>query len=283
MSFIWWARQVSPDAVAGSEQYQPMIAVNNDGTVGIAWFDTREATDRDSYHLYFTASADGGNTFLPLRKVSSQPSLPISPINLTPFQGFSRTTEGNIKQRFRSAFGRWANGGDYMGFSADADGAFHPFWIDSRSGVFQLWTSRIVVEKRSGKTTPGNTIPKNLQRVSVGSKVAPVTDQFWYDKEKQETVIPIRLKNISTETLYLPISVEVKKLDQWTILNARNGKNGAGAVFDYSSALGDFSTLKPGEMTEAIEWRFKYSGLSSNLSIEVDVTGSMSGTLLPAR
>ncbi len=33
-----------------------------------------------------------------------------------------------------------------MGLTADATGAFHPFWADSRSGTFQIYTAVVKVE-----------------------------------------------------------------------------------------------------------------------------------------
>ena len=40
------------------------------------------------------------------------------------------------------------------------------------------------------------------------------------------------------------------------ILNATNGLKGAGAVFDYSDALGDFDTLHPARDTY-LTWRLR--------------------------
>lgn len=109
----------------------------------------------------------------------------------------------------------------------------------------------------------------------MNGRLVLVTDPPKYDAEKQEAVIPMRLKNISAETVYGPITVEVKKLAEWTILNAKNGQGGVGAVFDYSSALGDWQVLKPGALTEAVIWKFKYSGLGSTPSIGIEIRGSL--------
>ncbi|MEP7348099.1 MAG: hypothetical protein ABI877_22710, partial [Gemmatimonadaceae bacterium] len=46
-----------------------------------------------------------------------------------------------------TAAGRWGSGGDYMGLTAAADGGFHAFWADSRTGTFQAWTTRIRVDR----------------------------------------------------------------------------------------------------------------------------------------
>ena len=38
------------------------------------------------------------------------------------------------------------NGGDTASMVADADGLFHAFWTDNRTGTVQLWTGSIKVE-----------------------------------------------------------------------------------------------------------------------------------------
>ena len=50
-------------------------------------------------------------------------------------RGHRRNVEGST--RF--------NGGDTAGLAADADGVFHALWIDSRTGVHQMWTATIAV------------------------------------------------------------------------------------------------------------------------------------------
>jgi BNR repeat-like domain len=123
-----WSAQRMIDSSAAREawQYQPVVAVNRDGVVGVAWFDTRVAGDSTRYDEFFAASSDGGVTFSPATRVSSESSAP-------------RTT-GN-----RAVVDRWLQGGDYAGLVADAGGDFHALWPDSRSGTFQVYTARVTV------------------------------------------------------------------------------------------------------------------------------------------
>jgi hypothetical protein len=37
---------------------------------------------------------------------------------------------------------------DTMGLAADAAGAFHPVWIDDRTGTLQVWTATVRVQNR---------------------------------------------------------------------------------------------------------------------------------------
>ena len=106
----------------------PVIAVNKDGAVAIAWQDGRNGPRPTCREVYFTASLDGGRRFLPEQKVSSLASCPDS------------TTDG-------AAFKRWPTGGDYYGLAATSDGLFHVLWSDSRTGGFQLWTATVEVRK----------------------------------------------------------------------------------------------------------------------------------------
>jgi hypothetical protein len=109
----------------------PSLAVNRDGVVGVAWYDGRNAGQRYKrefvcQEIYFTASLDGGNTFLPEMKVSSEKSCPMSREN-------------------GEAGWRWPAGGDYMGLAAGADGDFVLVWADSRREMYQLHTATLKV------------------------------------------------------------------------------------------------------------------------------------------
>ena len=136
---------------------------------------------------------------------------------------------------FVSGMSRWPNGGDYIGMTADADGVFHPFWTDGRSGTYQLYTAPIRVLAGGQPATPA---PEKTA-ASLSDKVTLVFDPIQYDRQTQEVLLPVRLKNVSKETLYPPFKVEIKELahpysvkareevDIPTILNASNGKTGS--------------------------------------------------------
>ncbi len=107
------------------------IAVNKQGVVGVAWYDRRNDPENQCQDIYFTASLDGGNSFLEPRRVSTEVSCPASPDN-------------------GDAAGRWPMGGEYSGLAAAADGRFHVVWSDARSGVYQLFTAAVTVEGNVG-------------------------------------------------------------------------------------------------------------------------------------
>ena len=110
---------------------QMTAAVNADGVVAVAW---NQPSDDDETCLepWFSASLDGGETFLEPKKSPSTPSCPRVDVPGNIHKGF------NVGERFPS-------GGDYMGLAAGHDGVFHLVWADSRNGLLQLWTAPIRV------------------------------------------------------------------------------------------------------------------------------------------
>ncbi|PYQ64967.1 MAG: hypothetical protein DMF53_06405 [Acidobacteria bacterium] len=123
----WRTAGTVTDAPAGANAETPAIAVNREGVVGVAWYDTRRDPTESCYDLYFSASLDGGATFLPNERVTPVSSCP----QTSPQQ--------------QGVASRWSFGGDYSGLAADADGKFHILWADSRSGIYRLWTADVRV------------------------------------------------------------------------------------------------------------------------------------------
>jgi hypothetical protein len=129
-----WSRPIRVNKGSGTRPYvrTPAIAINRDGVVGIAWYDARNERMKmkqifQCLDLYFTASLDGGDTFLPDAKVTSQIGCADSP--------------GNGDARYR-----WPAGGDYLGLAARPDGDFALVWADSRDGMYRLRTTTVHVE-----------------------------------------------------------------------------------------------------------------------------------------
>lgn len=274
-------RPLDPGAPAYASQFQPMIAVNPDGVLGVYWYDTEGFPSRDRFDISFTASVDGGETFLPKARVSSATSNPFGSGNLRPGP-FVSQDRGLVTASFVSGMSRWPNGGDYIGMTAGADGTFHPFWTDARSGTYQLYTAAI----RLPTSVPTSTPAPEKVAASLTDKVTLVFDPIQYDRQTQEVLLPVRLKNVSKEALYPPFKVEIKELadpysikaheevDVPTILNATNGKTGVGATFDYSKALHDLESLEPEAVTDAILWRFKAaSPVKTSFYLGADITG----------
>lgn len=129
----------------GIDNATPAIAVNKSGVVGVAWYDRRNDASNKCFEIFFTASLDGGLSFLPNARVSTVNSCPDAPGNVVRPEGGG---EG---------FGvaaRWPAGGDYSGLAASSDDLFHVLWSDSRTGVYQNWTSTVrVIGGRTAQST----------------------------------------------------------------------------------------------------------------------------------
>jgi len=55
------------------DQFHPSIAVNEDGILGVSWYDRREDPTNISGRYYFAVSTDGGETFFPNRPAAGMP------------------------------------------------------------------------------------------------------------------------------------------------------------------------------------------------------------------
>jgi len=283
-------RQIDPAVPQYASQYQSMVTVNKEGVVGVTWFDTRNAPNHDNQHYdeYFAASLDGGETFSQPVRVSAVTSSPFGKGNVRMQASYWKTGithEDDARLSFLSAAARWPAGGDYLGLTADRDGIFHPFWADARTGTFQLQTAAITVVKPAAAPKPGAAAagsdktgeqgaqakkPEPAQsrvNVSVLGKVEMVFDPTSFDASTGILEVPIRIRNVSNATIYAPITVEVTKFGSGMgdelkdfapkILNSTNGKDGSGAKFDYSSALGTSQALAPGGLSGEVVWRIK--------------------------
>jgi len=128
-----WSDPVRVDRPGNVTPYArtPVISVNGQGVVGVAWYDGRNDPNTVKgnfrcHEIYFAASLDGGKTFLPEVKISAQKSCPAEPANL-------------------AAALRFPAGGEYMGLDAAPDGTFQLLWADARSGVYQLRAAAVRV------------------------------------------------------------------------------------------------------------------------------------------
>jgi hypothetical protein len=282
-------RPVDASLPAGASEFQQMIAVNPDGVLGVFYYSTQGQPDRQHFDTYFTASLDGGDTFLPKARVSSATSHPFGSGNLRPGP-FGSKDRGMTVVYTTSGLSRWPDGGDYIGMTAAADGAFHPFWADGRSGTYQLYSATI----RVGGEPPKR--PDGLEKQPLTDRVALVFDPVQYDSASREVRLPARLKNVSKETLYPPFQVEVKELvhpyqvksgepgNPPKIVNASNGKTGVGAVFDYSKALGDLGALAPDAVSDAVVWRLEApSQVKTDFYVASEITGYVAGSKPPAK
>jgi BNR/Asp-box repeat len=106
----------------GANHAQPALAVAPDGVVSVTFFDTRNDPAHRLLDVYLAQSVDGGATFLPNVRVTSQS---IDPSLHTPLDGSGTPFFG-----------------DYQGLTAD-NLFVHPLWNDTRTGIQQLETAAL--------------------------------------------------------------------------------------------------------------------------------------------
>lgn len=101
--------------------FLPSVAVNRAGAVAVSWYDATLRGGTLSSNVRLRASLDGGSTWLPS-------------VRVTEF----------VSRSDPEADESWV--GHTAGLAADASGAFHPLWIDNRTGVRQVFTAAVVVK-----------------------------------------------------------------------------------------------------------------------------------------
>jgi BNR repeat protein len=258
-------RAIGAATPSAAWQYQPAIAVSASGVVGVTWFDTRAAHDTSRYDQYFTASTDGGKTFLPAVRVSSETSIPASPGNRI-LRPYAFSVDDSLWVRFIAVAGRWLQGGDYMGLTADASGIFHPFWADSRTGTFHIYTASVRVENEPAIS--GSSQPTAMRELSAKEFTA-VFNVTRYDPGTRELSVPVQVRNRAAFALGGPMSLRVllarshgetpRPEDTPIFLNSTNGVTGEGAVYDFTSAIGGTGLLAAGSLTSPVLIRMRVS------------------------
>ncbi len=241
-----------------SERLMPSIAVNKNGILGLAWYDLEEKATAPRYRLRFSASLDGGETWLRSVAVSTHAFI----IKYPPeFSAQAIVTGGGRRrQKERSdevdlwvwpsarnayAWNTWP--GDYaVSISAAADGKFQAFWIDNRTRTGELHTARVTVN---------GVIPRlcgqelNARENITSALEVQYTSSVWNPRTKTVS-LQYQLLNTSRDTIDGPLKMRIVQLESdlgvptVVFANGRNG--GAGTVLDLLRAIPP-SGLGPGQ------------------------------------
>ena len=241
------SRAFDVDAPAkGPSAFSPVVAVNNQGVVGVMWYDRRDNPDNLGYFVRFTASLDGGDTFLPSVRVSASPHARQPRDQWALIEGLSSGTRQSILgfNLMLSMF--YINGGHTAGMAADAAAVFHPFWVDNRTGVAQVWTAPV--------TVTGAALPHGSAELAaldeIAENVVLELRNIAYDRATNTASLDARLKNISKDPIGGPIKVRIVELRSdigiAKVIGADNGEDGVGAVLDFTPVLHG-GQLGPGE------------------------------------
>jgi len=237
----WSAPRIVDDLPPGlthpADSFMPTLAVNKDGVVGLTWYDRRDHPDNIGYTTRFTASFDGGDTWLPSVRVADQPAKFQNAGNGNEISGYS---SGTALHLYRVG---GPGAGDTAGLRADANGVFHALWIDNRTGTEQVYTAPIRVSgavARYGGAGTGLT--------DVSEAVAVDLSDVAIDPKSQVITLELRLRNKAKQPVKGRVMVRVlsaqSEIGTAEFLNADNGEPGAGALFDFTPQL-QGAELKP--------------------------------------
>jgi hypothetical protein len=220
----------------GPDNINPTLAVNPEGVVGLLWYDRRDSPDF-GYWPRFAASLDGGETWSASIRVSTHPQ--VARLDGVNAHAWPRQARANTEHEFVfEVHGGWNfRGGDTAGLVADANGQFHAFWIDNRTGQSQIWSAAIRVDG----------LVKRMRDVSSAMSFRLTNVQF--DTATRVLSADVTLQNTSDAPVVLPLSVHVLTVRSGisasvAVLDATNGIPRPGAVWSFGSNSQD--VLRPG-------------------------------------
>ncbi len=231
-----WSSPVTVNDNSGRvNDANPTIAVNDKGVVGVTWNDRRNHKDA-CYDLDFSASLDGGETFLPNVTTGQMPTCALAPGNWKPsvmVAAYPKTEKGAsvVGQGLNVLMisTRFPGGGDTQGLGADSNGVFHAAWIDGASGVMQLATTSFSV--------PGEVHPAVPPGRDVSTQVKLVAKNCGFDWKANTFSCQMRLENTSPLPVKGPFAVELENvrvnLKDFQAGNADNHAKAEGARWEF--------------------------------------------------
>jgi hypothetical protein len=239
-----WSRPVtvnddrSPEKGAkGPDHLLPSVGVNKDGVVLVTWYDRREAKDNLGWRMRAAASLDGGETFSASVPITDFANAYTATTRWHVSVGANSDDKTSLVSVFAGLDPFFVSGGHTTGLAVDADGTFHPTWIDNHTGVAQLWSVSLKVDGTVVKH--GAVDLADLKDISKSVTLELSKPDF--DRVKGTLSVSARLKNISKDTVEEPVKVRVLTLESDLgvpeITNADNGQDGTGGVWDFTPQL----------------------------------------------
>jgi hypothetical protein len=242
-------RGETPDA------FLPALAVNRKGVLGVMWYDRRDHPDNLGYDIRFSASLDGGESFLPSVLVSTGGGSALQmreALMRGPLFAFAKAG-GRAHAGF--TWSVWDYGSDTVGMACDLDGTFHPLWSDRRSGIQQLSTTRVTVDGTAMLNGGGGL--ETLQDLSAKTQVRYSVAHL--NLGANEITIGATITNISDVPISGPFILRLLGLSSSSGLieaqNADNGMTTGGAVWEFHTVSSE--ALQPGASTVPRQLRFK--------------------------
>lgn len=188
----------------------PVVAVNRAGVVAVAWADRRDHPDGLGWYYRIRASLDGGDAWSPSVRLSKA-AASFGGKEEWPLDSFSsampRAGKGQgSKIQTTIASGRFFVGlGDTGGMTADANGVFHPVWVDNRTGVAQIWTAPVTVSG-AGLRNGSHDLEGMLD---VSDKVELEVGRRRFDRASGALLIDVRVTNRGSDALVAPMKLRI--------------------------------------------------------------------------
>ena len=271
----------------------PVVEVNRDGVVGVAWYDRRRDETRRCWELFFTSSSDGGETFAENVPVASAPSCPPpahAPVarvhNVAADPDVKDLTEEEIAkmdlvqrmtvvmaQQSRNAraeyFGdlsharlevsfdnaRGNQPGHYLGLAGDANGAFHPLWISRRNGVDELFTTTVEVMASAPAAPAG-------EETDITGELLVVTGPVVWDAAGGTASVEVQLRNVSDGVVHGPVRLRAV--------------GGEGGEWSFEGRMGSHDRLPPGGLSEPVKVELT-TGPGMDATLDFRIYGKVGG------
>jgi hypothetical protein len=145
--------------------------------------------------------------------------------------------------------------GEYMGLAADAQGMFHALWNDSRNGTVHVYAAQIRVLRAGAAASRCDGLADAGEKSSLNNAIRPETDLPVYDSTTATASVPVRLRNVSRDTVCGPLRVtltpDLGPRDPVTKLLVSKLPPGE-LTFAEGGALRDNNYLAPGATTEPL-------------------------------
>lgn len=243
-----------PPPGSGPDSFNPTVAVNHKGVVGVAWYDRRDHPENLGWSVRFAASLDGGETFSPSVRVSERDHVPARPPTIALTGRSTASPDGPTNttigvHHFHFSAGRTA------GLAADAGGVFHPIWSGNATGVGQLWTVAVTVSGTAQRNGGGAL----AGLADVTEKTAIRFLNRIYHRPRGTVEADVVLANTSSDTLAGPLKVRLLSVDSEVAMarlaTTDNGVLGAGGVWDFTPLV-EGGRLLPGVASRPRRVRF---------------------------
>ncbi len=225
------------------------MGVNKNGVIGLAW-----SSGNNCWR--FSASTDGGQSFLPSIPISDCTSLPSGSWNsfnyyMQAYAADDREGEMALHSSTPAFTLRVSTGHVWRtSMAVSSNGIFYPAWMTDGEGGGQIWTTSVVV----GQDLPTYSLPPLSSLEDVSSGVTFDCTNGHYDELTHLISVDVAVTNRahSRATVTRPLLMQVVDLhSDFGVVEAENADNGGqntGAVWDLSNLL-PADGLAPGATT----------------------------------